>query len=204
MYEDTCASCTHLGEKPNSGKFWCPKKREYRLANTSIDDCHSYCQAYGRSTEKREELLTISKNSGTGCYLTTIMCKLLNYPDNNYYLNTLRYFRDNVMQTNPNYLPLLVLYDVAGPQISKKLEMDPNGKEIAKTFFTNYIVKAVDAVNEGKNQTAITIYTAMTNTLANHYQIIIQNIKVNQNINPTELGHGYTRRRILKEEKRSY
>ena len=202
-YEDYCASCTHLDEKSNLGKFWCPKKREYRLATKSIEDCNSYCQAYGRSTSKREELLRISQNSGSPCYLTTIICNLLNYPDSNYYLNTLRYFRDNVMQTNPIYFPLLLTYDVVGPEISKRLAIDPNGKEIATIFFTNYITKAVEAIEEEKNETAINIYKAMTTSLADHYKIIIPLMEVDSNINPQELGHGYTRRKTYKEEKRS-
>ena len=146
----------------------------------------------------RKSMLENSTNHiNSGCYLTTIVYKLLNYPDNNYYLNTLRYFRENVMQTDPNYFPLLMLYDIVGPEIAKRLGQDINGKDIATIFFNNYITKSVDAIQKGENKEAINIYTAMTKELAEHYEIIVPSIsEVNvDNINPQTLGHGYTRKR---------
>ena len=192
-WEEYCAACTYMKENNNCGKFFCEMKNTYRSA--AERRCYNYIEARRRSNDQREYMIYISQHSGSGCYLTTIMCKLLNYPDNNEYLNTLRFFRNNVMQTNPNYMPLLLLYDNIGPEISKRLETDPNGKEIATVFFTNYIEKAVNAIDEGKNNTAINIYTAMTKTLADKYEIPVPIIKVDKDINPTELGHGYTRKR---------
>ncbi len=202
-YEGYCAACTYMGENQNYGKYWCERKGEYRLA--CDPKCYSFCEAYRRSNTARENMYRVSQNSSSGCYLTTIMCKLLDYPDSNYYLNTLRYFRDNVMQTNSNYLPLLMTYDTVGPQIADKLENDPNNKIIAITFFNNYITRAVVAIENGKNEEAIKIYTAMTSTLAEKYNIRVRNIETNsEGIDPKTLGHGYTRRRTYKEEKRSY
>lgn len=200
-YEAYCAACTYMGETARLGKYWCSNKREDRLANEP--KCYNFCEAYSRSNTARENMISVSQNANSGCYLTTIVCKLLNHQDNNYYLNTLRYFRNNIMQTNPAYFPLLLTYDIVGPEISKKLETDPNNKIIATTFFNNYIEKAVRAIEEGKNENAINIYTDMTKTLADHYQIIIPTMEVNANINPKELGHGYARIRTYNQEKRS-
>ena len=192
-YESYCAACTYMKENENCGKYWCEMKREYRLACDSR--CYNFCEAYRRSNSSRENMYRISQGAGSGCYLTTIMCKLLNYPDDNYYLNTLRFFRDNVMQTNINYLPLLLAYDTVGPQIADKLEKDPNNKTIAITFFNNYITKAVTAVENGKNNEAIKIYTAMTSTLAENYNIPLKSVEAtSENIDPRTLGHGYRRK----------
>lgn len=198
-WEEYCAACTYMKENANYGKFWCEMKNTYKLANEIR--CYNYCEARRRSNSTRENMIYISRNANSGCYLTTIMCKLLEFPDNNYYLNTLRNFRDNVMQTNPNYLPLLLTYDVVGPVISEKLINETDGKQIAETFFNNYIEKAVTAVEEKKNETAIKIYTAMTQALADKYQITIPLMEVDSNINPQELGHGYTRKRTYQKKK---
>jgi len=195
-YEAYCAACTYMGETADCGKYWCEKKGEDRKANDP--KCSSFCEAYGRSNSARENMYNNSNSSG--CYLTTIMCKLLNYPDDNYYLNTLREFRDNVMKTNPKYFPLLLMYDFVGPMISYELEKDPNGKAIAMTFFSNYITKSVAAIEEGKNETAINIYKAMTKGLANNYHINTDLITPEvTTININTLGHGKVRKLIKKE-----
>ena len=150
-YEAYCAACTYMGERADyNGKYYCENKGEDRLA--CDPKCYSFCEAYSRSNYARGNMYDNSLNhsGSSGCYLTTIMCKLLGYPDNNYYLNTLRNFRDNVMKTNPKYIPLLLTYDFVGPMISYELEKDPNGKEISKVFFDKYITKSVEAIEEKK------------------------------------------------------
>lgn len=195
-YESYCAACTYLGERTDyTGKYYCSRKGEEHYATDP--KCYSFCEAYSRSNSARSNMMDNSRShaSGSGCYLTTIMCQLLGYEDNNYYLNTLRNFRDNVMQTNPSYLPLLLTYDVVGPVISEKLANDKDGKQIANTFFNNYISKAVMAIEENKNQTAINIYTAITQALADKYKIIIPVMEVNaKGTDPRVLGHGRVRK----------
>lgn len=201
--ENYCAACTYLGEKTDyTGKYYCEKKGDYYYATDP--KCSSFCEAYSRRNSARENMYDNSKshlNSG-GCYLTTIMCKLLGYEDNNYYLNTLRRFRDNVMKNNPNYLSLLLIYDIIGPTISQRLAIDPDGKKIANAFFNNYIARAIIAIEENKNQTAINIYTAMTHALAEKYQVQIPATQINvEDIDTSTLGHGKVR--ILREKKTS-
>ena len=194
MYEAYCAACTYMSENLDCGKYWCEKKGEDRKA--SDPKCSSFCEAYRRSNSARENMYNNSNASG-GCYLTTIMCTILNYPDDNYYLNTLRGFRDNFMKQNPKYFPLLLTYDFVGPMIAYELEKDPNGKVIAMTFFNHYITKAVSAIEEGKNETAINIYKAMTEELANNYHINMNLITPSVNsIDMNSLGHGKVRKLI--------
>ena len=190
-YEAYCAACTYMGETLDCGKYWCEKKGEDRKA--CDPKCSSFCEAYSRSNSARENMY--NNSSSSDCYLTTIMCKLLNYSDDNYYLNTLRGFRDNFMKQNPKYFPLLLMYDFVGPMISYELEKDPNGKVIANTFFNRYITKSVTAIEEGKNETAINIYKAMTEELANNYHINIGLITPEvKNIDMNTLGHARTRK----------
>ena len=155
-YESYCAACTYMSER-GSGKYWCERKGEDRYA--SDPKCYNFCEAYSRSNYARENMYESSRNSSSsGCYLTTIMCKILKYPDNNYYLNTLRKFRDEVMKPNPKYIPLLLTYDNIGPMIANSLEHDSAKKEIAYTFFTHYITQAVNAIENKKYETVYKLF----------------------------------------------
>lgn len=195
-YEEFCAACTYMGEYSDyTGKYPCERKGEDRYACDAR--CYNFCEAYSRSNYSRENMYENSRNhlSSGGCYLTTIMCQLLGFQDNNYYLNTLRAFRDNVMKTNINYAPLLLAYDVIGPTIAEKLSEDKNGKVIAKTFFDKYIIPSVMAIYRGKTQKAIDIYTTMTTTLAEYYNINTDVIyPMITEIDQKHLGHGRVRR----------
>lgn len=190
-YESYCAACTYLSERGDyRGKFWCERKGEDHYATDS--KCYSFCEAYSRSNSSRANMYDFSRgHQSSGCYITTIACKLLGYKDNNYYLNTLRNFRDNVMQKNPKYICHLMTYDAIGPVIAKKLEEDKNGKEIATAMFNRYITRSVSAIEEEKYNDAINIYVAMTNALTEIYNIDTNIIMPDVNrVEIKSLGHG--------------
>jgi len=195
--EAYCASCTYLKEESDSfGRYWCTRKGENHYA--CDPKCNSWLEAYSRYTSARENMYRNSSShcSGGGCYLTTIMCEILNLPDDNYYLQTLRTFRDTVLKQDIKYYPLLITYDVIGPQIAEKLANDPNRKEIANAMLNNFINKSVTAIEENKIEEATNIYVAMTNSLAEQYNINTQILTIDTtNINLETLGHGKSRKR---------
>lgn len=188
-YEDFCAACTYLGERGDTyGKYYCSKKGDRYATDPR---CGSFCEAYSRSNYARENMLDYSKeHTSGGCYLTTAMCNILGYPDDNYYLQTLRTFRDKTMKYNIKYIPLLITYDTVGPLISSMLLQDSARTDIAKTLFSRYIEPSVLAIENNKIETAINTYIAMTDTLAKRYNIntniIIPDIK---DIDYSLLGH---------------
>lgn len=192
-YEAYCAACTYISECENYGKYWCERKGEYRYACDA--KCNSFCEAYSRSNYSRGNMYERSKSSSSsGCYLTTTMCYILGFADNNYYLNKLRQFRDDTLKTNPTYWPLLVTYDSIGPQISANLLHDEHKEEIAQTLFTKYISPSVLAIEENKTIDAINIYVAMTNALAERYNINVSLIDANpEDIDLPNLGHARKR-----------
>ena len=193
-YEDYCAACTYLGESCDyEGRYWCDRKGENRYASDS--KCYNFCEAYSRSNYSRENMYENSaRHTSSGCYLTTIMCKLLGYDDNNYYLKTLRDFRDNVMKHDRRYIPLLITYDLVGPAIAKSLENDPNGKKIATDCFIEYITPAIKAIHNDDTNTAINIYTAMTQKLGKRYSVDINIVNPDlEKIDMNYLGHGRAR-----------
>ena len=193
-YEDYCAACTYLGESCDyEGRYWCDRKDENRYASDA--KCYNFCEAYSRSNYSRENMYENSaRHTSSGCYLTTIMCKLLGYDDNNYYLKTLRDFRDNIMKHDKRYIPLLIIYDSIGPTIASNLENDPDGKKIASELFSKYIVRAVNAILDDNANEAINIYMAMTEELAKKYNVDINIINPDlDKIDMRYLGHGRAR-----------
>ena len=187
--ENYCAACTYLGETCNyNGKFWCEKKGEERFA--CDPRCSSFCEAYSRSNGTRDNMFDNSKShQSSGCYITTIICDILNMPDNCYHLNKLRELRDR-MQKNIGDLPLLLMYDQIGPQIATCLKNDKdNGLIFAEKAFTNYIDPAVKAIEVANDNKAKDIYILMTKRFADYYGINT-NIIIPKEINQKELGHG--------------
>ena len=128
-----CAECTYLDlEDSNSeGKYWCDKKCERHLSTDP--ECGSFCRAYSRSDGAISNAISYSKSkTDPPCYLTTMLCNILNLPDNNIYLETIRIFRANVLQKDEKYKKLIVEYDVIGPVIANALNNDPLKEVISK------------------------------------------------------------------------
>lgn len=195
--EGYCAACTYLGERADyNGKYYCSRNGDVYACDPR---CYSFCEAYSRSNSARENMYNNSRgHQGEGCYLTTAMCNILNYPDDNYYLQTLRSFRDNTLKTNVNYIPLLLVYDMVGPSIAFNLENDKNKEEIANSLFNEYISQAVISIENEKVEDAINIYMAMTCSLAKRYNINLDLLYINpddiklDDIEMESLGHGRT------------
>jgi len=189
-YEQYCAACTYMGECEDCGKYYCERKCDRLYATTP--KCSSFCEAYSRSNYARENMISTSKSAqASGCYITTMLCQKLNLSDNNYYLEKLRKFR-NDMKKNINDLPLLLTYDQIGPQIAEAIRNDECGEKISAAMFSHYIIPAVTAIENNKPQTAKDIYIIMTYKLADYYGINA-NIVTQENVNQENLGHGRIR-----------
>lgn len=197
-----CAECTYLDlSSERDGKFWCEKRLERHAANEL--ECDRFCEAYSRSSSVSKSAYDFSEektSSGSGCYLTTIICNILGLPDNNIYLKTLRDLRDNVLQKDQKYKKLLVEYDIIGPKIANYISKDPSKKIIANNYFYNYIIPIIYFINEGNIEKAIQLYTTMTNKLKNLYNldnINLTTIEIDE-ANILESGHGkYVKKRAV-------
>lgn len=101
---------------------------------------------------------------GAVCYLTTIVCKYNDYPDDCHYLQTLRNYRDNVLMTSGIGRELCIMYYAHQSIISDKLQ---KFSEKAKAeFFTpliNDIKDCVNAIECGNDDLAIEIYLRLFN-----------------------------------------
>lgn len=189
-----CSECTYLNldSKDIYGKFWCEKRLERHMANEL--ECNRFCKAYSRdeNVSKSAYQYSVEHSSDSGCYLTTILCNILNLPDNNVYLNTMRNFRNSFLQNDETYKPILVEYDIIGPKLAESLNNDPLKKTIAIKYFNKYILPITNLINENKNEKALNEYIKMTNSLKELYgfnclspsKIEIENADIKQS------GHG--------------
>jgi hypothetical protein len=100
--------------------------------------------------------------SGGGlCFITTAVCKADGKPDDCDELETLRWFRDNVLLKHPLGPDLVNLYYRMAPEIVRKIDAKDSSDAIYKLLRDRFILPAVKAVNEGDNQRAFNIYASM-------------------------------------------
>ena len=126
-----------------------------------------------------------------GCFITTIVCNTLGMEDNVSYLETLRSFRNNILQKNDEYKDILATYDVVGPIISCNLDHDKNRLQICKNLFDLGILNVCKFLENGEQDKAIELYTDMTNLLIQGYGITeTYDCDYLNNMDMSKAGHG--------------
>ena len=170
-YDNQCGSCVYF-ESNGDSKGYCSYIRSYYYPGDKI------CTHYSKGN--------------SGCYITTIVCDILELSDDCGLLETLRDFRSNVLQKEPKYKKVLYEYDVVGPQIAKCLMEDyieKEDKEMANGLLNCFIIPTVERIKEGRNTEAVKIYTQLTETLIDTYGI--ERVKeVPDDYDYTKGGHG--------------
>ena len=165
--------------------YYCSKNSNYVNSDTYYKYCRNYdyddCPVYKRN------------DSTSGCYLTTIVCSVLNKEDDNKVLNSLRNFRDNTLQKNKEYYDILKSYDIVGPIISESINLDKDRFIMSNYLYEKFLKPISKLIEEKKDIEAIERYKIMTLALINYYGIkkIYNNIDYNiPNFNPKTSGHG--------------
>ena len=126
-----------------------------------------------------------------GCFITTIVCNTLGMEDNVSYLETLRSFRNNILQKNDEYKDILATYDVVGPIISCNLVHDRDRLQICKNLFYLGILNVCKFLENGEQDKAIELYTDMTNLLIQGYGITeTYDCDYLNNMDMSKAGHG--------------
>lgn len=186
-----CSECTYLDlNKRENGKYYCEQEYEYIRA-TELS-CNKFCRAYSRGSGeiRRAEEFSQSYNSGSGCYITTMLCHILQKRDYNYELKTLRKFRDEILKQSEDGAKILIEYDVVGPQIASNLKKDNARVSIAATLFNNFIIPTVQCIDNKWYDDAITLYKGMTEKLMKFYHIEYIEPNNIDNIDINKSGHG--------------
>ena len=190
-YYKQCGSCIHLEPETRSGfTYYCNSKRRYmKLEDTCLPGTFFSPAMYEEDKGRDLEALYKRDNPSGVCYITTIMCEILGFPDNYKDLEILRNFRDNVLQRDLRYISILMEYDVIGPEIAKNLKNDENAINIAKNFTNYYIAPIIVLIEEKYYDEAIAKYVEMVNVLKNMYGLKLEDNVIDYDY--SRGGHGY-------------
>lgn len=161
-----------------------------------LSDCNKSSSAINNALD-----MSKSYQQDSPCYLTTMLCSILNLKDDNIYLKTIRNFRKNILEKDEKYKSLLVEYDIIGPKIAESLKNDPLRKTIADRFFNKYIVDIFYYIINNEIDKTVTLYTEMTNSLKffynlNNYSVTIDEIN---NADILKSGHGIYKKKITNQ-----
>lgn len=122
-------------------------------------------------SQKKAGLKSANKSArrqSSGCYFTTACCEYYGLSDNCSQLQTLRYFRDNIMSKSFSGINLIKKYYLVAPSIVQKISASPNKQNEFRIIF-NHINKSCELINSGKNEEAIETYLIMVNRLIKKY-----------------------------------
>lgn len=202
-YEGCCGSCGRFQDKS--------KNIPYDTSNP--DYIKGFCSHYHAYYYPTEEVCNhyIKRGGGSGgCYITTMVCNILGYPDNCDVLNTLREFRNTVLQKDKRYGSLLYQYDSVGPMIAGKI-LDSNidnrkcgyypinsimaeylqsyDKTFIRGIYDSFLLPIVGFIKNGYHDKAVSQYIKMTKFLQECYEIDFDE-KMPSNYDYQRGGHG--------------
>ena len=190
---EICGNCVNLCYNEPSSYSSTPKYRckEGHGYKEPTDRACSYDYCFNPNSKNSEP----SGYQQSGCYITTIICKILGYDDNCEMLTILRQFRENVLKCNINYIPLLQQYDITGPMISYEINNLEDKYEFAEMIKDNFLDPCISAIKEGYAEEAVRIYENMVEMLCETFYITIAKPKKNTPFDFQNIGHG--RMRVL-------
>ena len=110
-----------------------------------------------------------NKSSST-CFITTASCNILGKEDNDNVLNSLRNFRDEVLQKDKKYENVLKLYDSIGLLLSCYMNHDNNKDYVAKEVYEK-LIKLCNLIKDKKYDDAVNNYIIMTLKLVSKYNL---------------------------------
>lgn len=103
-----------------------------------------------------------ASNSGGGlfggCYITSAVCETLGLPDDCYTLQTLRKFRDSYMLATNVRRTYVQEYYATAPKAVSVIKEKENAKEIFAQLYSDYILPALLAIEQGNLDRAFKIY----------------------------------------------
>ena len=139
-----------------------------------------------------------------------MVCNILGYPDNCDVLNTLREFRNKVLNNDKKYSELLFQYDSVGPMIADRIQasntdyrkhgyypvhsiMGEYLQSCDKTFirgiYDSFLLPIVAFIKNGYQEKAVSQYIKMTQFLQECYEIDFDE-KMPSNYDYQRGGHG--------------
>lgn len=107
-------------------------------------------------------------STSSGCFITTVTCDILGKNDNDPVMDSLRKFRDEVLQKSDEYENVLKLYDKIGPAISWRLFHDKDRDQKATELYSK-LGEFAEVASKGEHSLAAKRYVIMTLRLVAEY-----------------------------------
>lgn len=119
------------------------------------------------------------KGTGSGgCYLTTAMCDILGKDDDCYELESLRFFRDNILLKTKAGKDIVDEYYIVAPEISSKLRSHINRTRIALYMRDMYICRILTLIDQCKFEDAVLCYKEMVSYVDDAVSIDVTDVPV--------------------------
>ena len=190
-----CRDCSYSRWDGGEGKYFCSE--HYKFVD-EYDTCYSHPDNYKSDYDDDDSYDNGGDDGDVSlCYITTACCNIFRLDDDNYYLTTLRAFRNNIMKKNEKYHKMLVLYDIVGPVISKCLIKDKDKTNVAMEVMIQ-VNNACNAINNNEYDKAVDIYYNMTKNLAFRYGITIPDIS-DEMVSNVSIENSGTGKLVLKK-----
>lgn len=199
-YEGSCGSCGMFSDAKTNNHYdtsnsddvkgFCIYYRSFYYPTENA--CDHYLKPGSGSSSSSFSSSSSSSDSDSDCYITTIVCNILGYPDDCDVLTTLRDFRNNVLQKNKKYSSLLFQYDTLGPMIASKIEdnnvdnrkrgyyppksimaeyLQSCDKTFIRGIYDSFLLPIVGFIKNGFYDKAVSQYIKMTRFLQECYEI---------------------------------
>lgn len=172
-YENQCGGCTYYDFQGDNYKGYCSWYKSYYYPGDSCTHQNS-------------------RETNSGCYITTIICDVLGYADDCMVLDKLRFFRNNVMQKDSKYASILLEYDTIGPDIAyfiRKEYEESSDREIWIQFYNFYLQPTANYIADGQFDNAVNRYKEMVTSLKDYFGLKDYN-PIISNYDYTHGGHG--------------
>ncbi len=173
-HQDQCGECKYinLGDC-KEGRFYCSVRRDYVYANATACNSLSKASLY---RYQDAEVIAAKEESGkfnqvqdtytsSSCYITTIVVEILGKPDDCPELQTLRWFRNEILAPNEENEELLMAYDIYGGLLARSISTLENAKAFAEELYKIFISGCVKLINKGEYELAKVLYVEMVNAL---------------------------------------
>jgi hypothetical protein len=124
----------------------------------SLNDTPGYIGKTGNKT-----YFTPDSEKGSGCFITTAVCKTLQKPDNCVQLAKFRDFRDTFMQETPEMRAEVREYYELAPRICAAIDFsgEKTARERYASIWQESLKPAFEALDAGDNQKAHDLYKDM-------------------------------------------
>lgn len=163
-YEEQCGGCTFYDFQGDNSRGYCSWYGSYYYPGDSCD--HQRPRGY---------------------YIATAICEKLGFDYDCSVLNTIRFFRDNVMQKDCKYCKTLFEYDVVGPKIADMIKEDKDtDQEMWHAIYNFYLSQTANLVQIGKHDEAVTRYSEMIIALKKHYGLKEDIVEITNNYNKAQ------------------